>query len=374
MTSQTLRSFALRLFSLILVSASQPLPAQNLVLNGSFEDYITCPGSYSRNPSEFRVNSWRALTLGSPDYFNTCNEGDAGVPYNWAGVSDAADGYGYVGIYTYMHQPKEYREYLHTKLVEGLIKDSLYQIEFRYKLSSYSKYATDRIGVLLSDSLAVARHDRPLNIGPGVLIMKDSALTLETGSWEVARAQYRAKGNERFLTIGNFASNEETRTYYIRFRPVAEPMLEHSAYYYIDGVVVKPMFGPDTQTETFPVFTGDDAELNTIYVLRNIQFEFNSYRLRPESFYDLERVVEYLKKNSSLSVELAGHTDSEGDDAYNRDLSARRAESAAAYLIANGIDQSRIATVGYGEERPVTSGDTPEAGEANRRVEITFFR
>ena len=115
------------------------LCAQNLVPNGSFENYSSCPGSYSRNPAEFRVDDWRSLTRGSPDYFNSCSEGEAGVPYNWAGVSDAYDGYGYVGIYTYV-AIKDYREYLHTKLTAPLIKDSLYHIQFRYKLSSYSKY------------------------------------------------------------------------------------------------------------------------------------------------------------------------------------------------------------------------------------------
>ena len=366
--------FVLAIIPALAVSAFQSLSAQNLVRNGSFEEYISCPGSYSQHAAEFRVNSWRSISSGSPDYFNTCSDGDAAVPYNWAGVSDAADGYGYVGIFTYMHQPKEYREYLHTKLLERLIKDSLYHIEFRYKLSSYSKYATDRIGLMLSDSLKTVSHDRPLNIDPTISIQKDSALTPETGSWELATARYRAKGNEEFLTIGNFAPNEKTGAYHIRFRPVAEPMLEHSAYYYIDDVKVIPVFGPAPQTETLPVFTGAEAELNKTYVLKNIQFDFNSYRLMPESFYDLQQVAEYLKKHPDLSVELAGHTDSAGDDAYNKDLSANRAKSAADYLISRGIQKSRISTIGFGEEKPLMDGETDQANEANRRVEIKFHR
>lgn len=353
---------------------SQCLYAQNLVSNGSFESYASCPGSYSRNPAEFRVDDWRSLTFGSPDYFNTCSEGEAAVPYNWAGVSDAYDGYGYAGLYTYM-QIKDYREYLHTKLTEPLIKDSTYHIEFRYKLSSYSKYCTDRIGILISDTLPTLRHDRPLRIAPTVSFVKDSALTPETGSWELAVAEFKASGNEQFLTIGNFSGNAETGLYYIQFRPPQQPMLAESAYYYIDDVKVIPAFGqPEpAEVETPPVFT-DDPELDKTYVLENIQFDFNSYSLLPQSYFDLERVVAYLKSHPDVSVELAGHTDSVGDDEYNMTLSAERARSAADYLISQGIRRKRITTKGYGEERPLVEGKNERAHELNRRVEIMFYR
>ena len=348
------------------------LYGQNLVPNGSFERYISCPGSYSRNPAEFRVDNWRSLTLGSPDYFNVCSEGEAAVPYNWAGVSDAYEGYGYVGLFTYL-AVKDYREYLHTTLTEPLIKDSVYHVEFRYKLSSYSKYSTDRIGLLLSDTLASLRHDRPLRIAPSITFVKDSALTPETGSWELAVAQYKAKGNEQFLTIGNFADNVETGLYYIQFRPAAEPMLAQSAYYYIDDVKVIPAYAQDRQLQRPPVFT-DDPELDKTYVLKNLQFDFNSYNLLPESYFDLDRVVSYLKDHPDVSVELTGHTDSVGDASYNMTLSSDRAKTAADYLMSRGISRNRITTRGYGEERPLVTGEHAEAHEVNRRVEIKFYR
>src|SRR5690606_1551182 len=97
---------------------------------------------------------------------------------------------------------RDFREYLHCKLTEPLVRDSVYHIQFRYKLSSYSKYSTDRVGILLSDSLPELHHDRPLALQPSVEFVKDSALTPETGSWELAAAEYRAKGGEQFLTIG----------------------------------------------------------------------------------------------------------------------------------------------------------------------------
>lgn len=348
----------------------QKLAAQNLVPNGSFEDYTRCPGGYVQHSAEFRAKSWRSITPGTPDYFNACSGGEADVPYNWAGVSDPYEGYGYAGIYVWM-VPKDYREYLHCKLTEPLIRDSVYMVSFRYKLSSYSKYCADRIGLLLSDSLKQYQHDGPLGINPTFSYVKDSALTLETGSWELASAEYKATGGEQFLTIGNF-DGEDTRTYYIRFRPAAEPMVAESAYYYIDDVQVIPRFdAPPPQTE-LPVFARGETELNTVYVLENIQFEFNSYALMPVSHIDLDKVVKYLAEHPDVSVRLSGHTDDLGDHAYNLWLSDSRAKSAAAYLISQGIDESRIVAIGFGESKPLVDDVTEESRRKNRRVEIEF--
>jgi OOP family OmpA-OmpF porin len=348
--------------------------AQNLVPNGGFEEYIVCPGGYTQHPLEFRVPSWRSINSGSPDYFNSCSTGEAAVPYNWAGVSDAFEGNGYAGIYTWMNLSKDYREYLHCKLSEPLVKDSVYRIEFRYKLSSYSKFSIDRIGVLISDSLKPYRNDKPIRIEPTFSFVKDSALTLETGAWEVAAASYRATGNEQFLTIGNFSDNSSTRYYHIKFRPESQPMLAHSSYYYIDDVKVIPAFSEPLPNQDPLPFTGDDPVLNTLYVLKNIEFEFNSYALLPVSYIELDKIVAHLQQNPGILVRLAGHTDDIGYPEYNDVLSLKRAESAAAYLISKGIKATRIATTGYGESKPLVFGTTKEARGINRRVEIEFYR
>src|SRR5688572_5971767 len=73
--------------------------AQNLVPNPGFEHYTHCPGNFSEGPGEFQATGWFGANAGTPDYFNSCSRGDAGVPYNWAGVAEAHDGLGYAGIY-----------------------------------------------------------------------------------------------------------------------------------------------------------------------------------------------------------------------------------------------------------------------------------
>lgn len=113
---------------------------------------------------------------------------------------------------------------------------------------------------------------------------------------------------------------------------------------------------------------GDNITLN---MPGNITFAFDSSNLQPQFYPVLDDVARTLTEYNQTIVEVAGHTDSVGSDAYNNDLSMRRAQSVANYLAGRGVMQQRLITVGAGESRPIASNDT-EAGRAqNRRVEIT---
>jgi outer membrane protein OmpA-like peptidoglycan-associated protein len=71
-------------------------------------------------------------------------------------------------------------------------------------------------------------------------------------------------------------------------------------------------------------------------------------------------------------IEVAGHTDSTGEDAYNQALSVRRADTVATYLSTRNVRSERIIEVGMGEGRPVATNDTPDGRQSNRRVELTL--
>ncbi len=350
------------------------ISAQNLVPNPSFEEYDVCPGDFSQAAHEFRVRHWRSANLGTPDNFNDCSIGEADVPHNWAGVSEPYEGKGYVGIYLWMNKDNNYREYLQCKLLEPMLKDSLYEIEFHYKLSSYSKYSIDRIGLMFTDSLVHVKHDQVISFQPTISIIQDSALTKETGYWETARKEYHANGGEQFVTIGNFFNNQTTHHYFIRFSPVQQSMLEKSAYYYIDEVKIVPLFNTlqNQIAEVASEFKQDQVELDKIYILRNIQFKFDQYVLQSASFTELDGVVSWLNKNPSVHVTLSGHTDDQGNEAYNVTLSTNRAKSVSEYLIDHGISSLRIEAFGYGKSKPLIEGTTEEAREINRRVEVKF--
>jgi outer membrane protein OmpA-like peptidoglycan-associated protein len=114
---------------------------------------------------------------------------------------------------------------------------------------------------------------------------------------------------------------------------------------------------------------GDNITLN---MPGNITFAFDSANLQPQFRPVLDNVAQTLNEYNQTVIEVAGHTDSVGTDAYNQTLSVQRANSVAGYLSSRGVAQQRMIVTGAGETRPIASNDT-EAGRAqNRRVEITI--
>lgn len=108
-------------------------------------------------------------------------------------------------------------------------------------------------------------------------------------------------------------------------------------------------------------------------VLKNIFFATDSASLENESFVELNKILQFMKDNSSIKIEISGHTDNTGSAAHNLDLSMRRAKSVVNYLVSKGVDSKRVFFKGYGETRPVASNDN-EAGKAlNRRTEFKIL-
>ncbi len=105
-------------------------------------------------------------------------------------------------------------------------------------------------------------------------------------------------------------------------------------------------------------------------LLNNIFFETASTKLKPDSYADINRVVDLLRAMPSLKIEISGHTDSSGKEAYNLGISNSRAESVAAYILAQNIAKDRVTYKGYGENTPVATNLTPEGRAKNRRVEF----
>jgi OOP family OmpA-OmpF porin len=101
-----------------------------------------------------------------------------------------------------------------------------------------------------------------------------------------------------------------------------------------------------------------------------VNFEFNSATLTAESRPVLDEVAADLKKHPRLRVELQGHTDSAGRDAYNLQLSRRRADAVRGYLVAQGVSAEQLTAKGYGETQPAADNSTESGRAENRRVEM----
>ncbi|MBO0935597.1 OmpA family protein [Fibrella sp. HMF5335] len=108
--------------------------------------------------------------------------------------------------------------------------------------------------------------------------------------------------------------------------------------------------------------------------LRAIQFNQSTAEMLPEAKSDLDRVLVFMSQNPGIVVELAGHTDNQGDFDQNVVLSRQRAETVKAYLVSKGIAANRIQTRGYGGTRPVATNNDEKRRQLNRRVEMTILK
>ncbi|HWK99190.1 MAG TPA: OmpA family protein, partial [Parapedobacter sp.] len=136
-------------------------------------------------------------------------------------------------------------------------------------------------------------------------------------------------------------------------------------------------------SESYPL--DDSARINDAYEIRislsrisvgksetlnNVFFKTDQYTLLPESKSDLDQLVNFLNLNEHVRVEIGGHTDNTGQEAYNQQLSESRAEAVYNYLIDAGISVSRLTFRGYGQSQPIATNDTPEGRGLNRRTDF----
>ncbi|MBL7872904.1 MAG: PD40 domain-containing protein [Cyclobacteriaceae bacterium] len=123
----------------------------------------------------------------------------------------------------------------------------------------------------------------------------------------------------------------------------------------------------------------DRKERNKIFRLENIYFGYDSAVIRKEAARELDKLVTLLNDNSDLKIEMGSHTDSIASDAYNIQLSQRRAEATVNYLIKKGIDPARLVAKGYGESKPIArntnpdGSDNPVGRQRNRRTEFKIL-
>lgn len=108
--------------------------------------------------------------------------------------------------------------------------------------------------------------------------------------------------------------------------------------------------------------------------INNIFFDFDKATLRKESYPELDRLIQFLKRYDDLVIQIIGHTDEVGDEAYNLKLSENRAEAVKSYLASGGIKRERLKAIGFGATQPIVPNTTEENRARNRRVEIRAFK
>lgn len=109
---------------------------------------------------------------------------------------------------------------------------------------------------------------------------------------------------------------------------------------------------------------------DSLITLSDVLFETDSYKLKNEHFASLDSLCKFLLSHPALEVAVTGHTDNRGDEKHNVQLSARRAETVAQYLINKGVADEKIFFEGFGSAKPIAPNDNTDGRSKNRRVEI----
>ncbi len=354
--------------------------SQNMLQNPSFEE-----------PLDFKSENksgWHKLqSSDTPDYFNFSLENPINNIFDdYLGGTNPKSGNAFVGIFCIRVNPqrniKDIREFIESPLIEQLEKDSIYKIELSLSLDGESNIAIKNFGILFSEYLMQSSKDlKLLALKPQIEF--NSSFLDNSENWITLQAFYKASGNEKFITLGNFRSDRTTtkkRRATVKQKGKRQKWglsnNEKAAYYYIDDVTVEKVSIqnelelPEALTMQIPQDTFDieKISIDSAIVLRNVYFDFNKHDLLSESYKELDKLLYLLITNPAIKIRIEGHTDNIGSYQFNLSLSLRRVESVANYLILRGINPHRIELAGFSFNAPIASNETEDGRKLNRRV------
>ncbi len=240
-------------FFIVYVCCSHLVAAQqNLVYNGDFEEYSSCPESPSspfQNPKEIeKCIGWKAPTYGTSDYFNSCADNDSligtiwqtpvGTQLNCVGSQIPFSGLGYVGAFFTNwdsgYNSDKWWEYVQGKLIQPLEAHKIYKLSLELSLAEYSDLFINEIGVCLSTHPISSETTSNLSVKPQCIFYEPNFFR-DTTEWMHLETFFFADGEEKFITIGNFKDTLLTDTLR-RFDLAPLYVNPFSTYFYIDDV------------------------------------------------------------------------------------------------------------------------------------------
>jgi OmpA-OmpF porin, OOP family len=341
----------------------------NLVPNPSFEEFHGFPIGWYYKGTDFDdvVSFWTSATIASPDVYGP----RVRVPSSWAekgfGRQTAHTGQAMSGITVYgcgTGKP-HCREYIQVQLKEPLVVGQTYQIEF-WVSHLPNSLKINNIGAYFSNKRINTKTDEILKFTPQV--KSDNILNAEGGIWLKWSEKFTAQSEADWLIIGNFFSDNQTQT----STPSVASL--NFAYYYIDDVsikkiepIVKVPIKEDDLTKT-------PLEKGKVIRLKDIFFDSDKSLLLPRSYVELDKLVQIMRENPTMEIEVIGHTDNLGDVNYNLTLSRRRAAQVMEYIVKNGIEARRMQSNGFGSSQPIAPNDVEDMRQLNRRVEFRIIK
>lgn len=347
--------------------------AQNLLMNGGFEDENIC-AEYQKNCAP---EGWISTSLYADYYFDD-------APH-------AAEGKHFTGLLIGNKERPQARNFLRTRLLCGLRNGAKYKLQFYFR-TTHNVF--DSIGVYFSATDFLYQKERIAASHPQLFIRSDSSLK-PVDDWQKITLVYTATGEERFLNIGDFSRRGHEMKNDL-------PDMKGAYYFFLDDVQLTPLnpaeklcSDADKVKEDEYAFDARHDKLDRLIyyytknpppaeplsktvlqridtlVIPDVLFATNSYALNNAANGLLDNFVSKAKALKVDSVVVEGHTDNQGSNGLNQKLSEARASSVAAYLQPHL--SSPIITRGRASNKPVADNRTTAGRQQNRRVEIYFY-
>ena len=318
--------------------------SQNLIPNGSFEEFENCPDNLRQLD---RAIHWTGANTGSPELFHSCGFSDPLVKPH--------DGEGMAGLILHADYNNSV-EYLQTMLTDSLQKGKSYCFSYQIRASRKTPILINKIGAYFSTKKLTTPNWEPFYLRPTVF---EKEIVENRDNWQRITKQFIAKGGERYFTFGNFFEQ-----HFLKERLVQRPQPNWYSYYYVDDFQLHLSEGDCNEYER----TEEPITQMPIQRSLSVFFEVDSFRLLMEAE---EKITAFFTEHpigKSQLIKVKGYTDNDASAVYNQALSEKRVQAVNNYLKTIGYVNMRLNW--FGEENPINANTNANEKSVNRRVDI----
>lgn len=329
---------------------------QNLVLNPSFELGGECDGT---TESLEKVDNWLSLT-GPAKYINTnCPlSRDSRSYIQGMKLPPASHGNVFAGIGI-----AEKGQYIQGKLSTKLEKGKQYVVKMNVRLPiKFCSTPINELGVVLgNEALEVTQEYRNIDLPALALVNNTQSPISNQYQWEELSTLYTANGDEEYIAIGNFKSNNEGL--------LANRTTKECTYLFLDNISVKAF-----TAEELPHFNEEVAlKKNNRYLLHNIQFKTGNAEILASSDKEFSALAKFLIDNPSLKVEISSHTDNSHNPAAAKVLTTVRANNVREKLVKLNVAPEQFSINPKGASTPMMLNNTEKGRTKNNRLELLIL-
>ena len=334
------------------VTASENLMFEFVFCSEEYDEYV---GSKYNDVFGFFVNR-----EGSEELINLARLPDGETPITINTVNSKTNKKYYVdnnfvNVYDMVIWEEREKKYVRNKMYGKREKPSPYNLQY------------DGFTTVLTATLKVIPHEK-YHIKISIADVADGIY--DSGVFLKARS-FRSEG-EVIASVDDFFPESEPAPRHEELTMEKEEELLASRKKRQQGNSEKEMMKNEALEKTNEHTASREMTFDWPDSLTRVLFEFDKFDISPEAAALLQAVIEVLKEEEYLYVDIRGHTDSEGTNTYNMVLSENRSVTVARMLVENGIDPERLSISYYGEEKPLVANDDGQSRALNRRVEIFF--